>query len=167
MPDLRQHQRITDTQDLVAGLQSIGRPLKAGRVLNLSQGGMLVTGTTLPVGEITGFELAGPGFRCAGTAKVAHTTDGATGLQFICWRGEADRSVRALVVRRTHNTVAASIQRSRRFHSAPRTEPARRPPQGGIHRKPTAHLTSLQLRRPGPWTHRVCYCRPPITPAAA
>ena len=111
MPDLRQHPRITDTQDLIAGLQAIGRPLKAGRVLNLSEGGMLVTGTTLGVGDVTGFELAGPGFRYAGVANVAHTTDGATGLQFICWRGQADRSVRALVTRRSHNADAGSLDR--------------------------------------------------------
>jgi len=111
LPDLRQHQRITDTKDMVAGLQAIGHPFTAGRVLNLSQGGMLVAGATLAVGEVTGFELAGTGFRYAGTAKVAHTTDGATGLRFICWRGNAGQSVRALLARRSHNSDAAASER--------------------------------------------------------
>ena len=109
MPDRRQHPRITDTQDLLASLRAIGHPRTLRRVLNLSQGGMLVAGTTLSVGEVTGFELAGSGFRHTGVANVAHTTASATGLHFLCWQGQADMPLRALVEDRSRDRDAASI----------------------------------------------------------
>ena len=106
MANLRQHPRITDTRDLLASLRTIDLPRTDGRVLNLSQGGMLVAGTKFKVGEVTDFELTGPGFRYAGVANVAHTTDGATGLRFLSWQGQADRPVRALIDNRSGNREA-------------------------------------------------------------
>ena len=100
--DLRQYPRIADTSDLLASLRSIGRSEHVGRVLNLSQGGMLVAGGELKIGEISGFELAGPGFRYAGIAEIAHRTNGALGLRFIWWRARADRSLRELVKQRAN-----------------------------------------------------------------
>jgi hypothetical protein len=61
-------------------LRSIGRPAEVGRVLNLSQDGILVAATGLRPGEVTGIELHGPHFRYAGVAKVAHRSSGKTGL---------------------------------------------------------------------------------------
>jgi hypothetical protein len=70
-------------------------------VLNLSHGGMLVTGGDLAVGERTRFELTGPDFHYAGVAEVAHLTNGTTGLRFLSWQGEADRPVRPLIEQRS------------------------------------------------------------------
>jgi hypothetical protein len=105
----RQHPRISDTGDLLAKLGSIGRSPQAGSVLNLSEGGMLVAGSKLKVGQITGFELSGPNFHYAGVAEVAHLTNATTGLRFLSWQGQADRPVRSLIDERSEwraSTVA-------------------------------------------------------------
>jgi hypothetical protein len=102
MRNLRQHPRITDSRDLLASWRAIGSPRTVGRVINLSQGGMLVAGTQLKVGEVTGFELGGPNFRYTGVAKVAHTNGETTGLRFLCWHGQAERPVRTLIQNRSH-----------------------------------------------------------------
>ena len=101
MHDLRQHPRTTETQDLLASLPAIDRPNTIGRVLNLSQGGMLIEGADLNVGDVTGFELVGPGFRYTGVANVVHTIDRATGLRFLGWKEDADRRVRSLIENRS------------------------------------------------------------------
>ncbi len=60
------------TRDLSASLRSSGRCLGVGSVLNLCESGMLVElSSDLEVGEIGGFELVGPRFRCVGFAAVA------------------------------------------------------------------------------------------------
>ncbi len=71
------------------------------RVLNLCEAGMLLESSSdLAVGEISGFELAGPGFRYVGFAAVAHRSDGVIGLRFLTWEGPVDHSIRALVAAR-------------------------------------------------------------------
>jgi hypothetical protein len=116
MRNQRQDPRITDTQDLLASLRALGRSRSFARVINLSQGGMLVAETGLQVGEETAFELAGPGFRYAGVADVAHITNGATGLRFRSWQGQADRPMRSLIAKRGE----ASSDTRERHHSAVR-----------------------------------------------
>jgi hypothetical protein len=109
MHSARQHPRISDTRDLLAKLGSIGRSPQDGRVLNLSEGGMLVAGSELKVGEVTGFELSGPNFHYAGVAEVAHLTNATTGLRFLSWQGQANRPVRSLIDERSEwaaSTVA-------------------------------------------------------------
>lgn len=91
MRNMRRHLRITDTRDLVASLRMAGHAPERGRVLNLSQGGMLVHTSRLKVGETAAFELLGPGFRHAGLAEVVHRTGGAAGLRFLRWQGHAER----------------------------------------------------------------------------
>ena len=79
--------RTTDTKDLSASLQSNGRSCVVARVLNLCEGGMLVTTSSdLKVAETTSVELSGPGFHYAGLVKVAHREDGAMGLRFLAGR---------------------------------------------------------------------------------
>jgi hypothetical protein len=109
MHSARQHPRISDTRDLLAKLGSIGRSPQDGRVLNLSEGGMLVAGSELKVGEVTGFVLSGPNFHYAGVAEVAHLTNATTGLRFLSWQGQANRPVRSLIDERSEwaaSTVA-------------------------------------------------------------
>ncbi len=93
--------RSIDTNDLTASLRSNGRCLGAGRVVNLCEGGMLLESSSdLGVGEISGFELAGPDFRYVGFAAVEHRAAGAIGLRFLTWEGPVDHSIRALVAAR-------------------------------------------------------------------
>lgn len=54
----------------------------------------------LEVGELSGFELSGPGFRYVGFAAVAHRSEGALGLRFVAWEGPVDHAIRALVAAR-------------------------------------------------------------------
>jgi PilZ domain len=99
----RRHPRIIYAQDLSASLRPTGRSCIIGRVLNLSEGGMLVATSDLDVGGTTDFELVGPDFRFAGLAKVAHRTDVATGLRFLRWQRPTDPPLRAM--------IAASIRK--------------------------------------------------------
>ncbi len=94
--------RTSYTEDLSASLRSDGRCCGVGRVLNLCEGGMLVESSSeLEVAQTVGFELAGPDFRYAGLAVVAHRENGSIGLRFVTWEGgSVDRSVRALVAAR-------------------------------------------------------------------
>ncbi len=99
--DTRRPARTTDTDGLSASLRSNGRSMGVGRVLNLCEDGMLVeTSGDLEVGELSGFELAGPGFRYVGFAAVAHGSDGALGLRFVTWEGPVDGALCALVAAR-------------------------------------------------------------------
>jgi hypothetical protein len=119
--------RTTQTEDLSATLRSAGRARVVGRVLNLSEGGMLVASSDLKVGETASFELAGPDFQFAGLATVAHRTDramgrvaelGGSGLPpYLC----ADRCA----------TAPTGGVRPRG-----RARPARAAPRGGAHRHP-------------------------------
>jgi hypothetical protein len=101
MRSARQYPRISDTADLQAKLGPLRHSPQDGRVLNLSEGGMLVAGSPLRVGEVTGFELSGPNFHYAGVAEVAHLTNETTGLRFLSWQGQADRPVRSLIDKRS------------------------------------------------------------------
>jgi PilZ domain len=105
----RQHPRITYAQDLSARLRPAGRSCVNGRVLNLSEGGMLVDTSDLDLGGTTHFELAGPDFRFAGVAKVAHRTDEATGLRFLRWQGPANRPLHALISARLRQREQDSL----------------------------------------------------------
>ena len=111
---MRRYQRIADTQDLVANLRSNGRRYGPSRVLNLSHGGMLVAGGELRQGDLASFEIEGPYFRYAGLAEVAHHTNGATGLRFVRWQGQADRTIRALIASRLRQGRSADPARLRR-----------------------------------------------------
>jgi hypothetical protein len=106
MPLMRRHQRIKDTQDLSARLPSTGNT----RVLNLSEGGMLIAASELEVGEVASFEFAGPDFRSAVLCEVAHRTEEATGLRFIRWDAPARHEIRNLIgarIRKQHIESAA------------------------------------------------------------
>jgi hypothetical protein len=96
----RRHSRITQTEDLSATMRAAGRRCVVGRVLNLSERGMLVASSGFEVDEATGFELAGPGFRFAGVAKVTHRSDRAMGLRILSWQGQANRPICALIAAR-------------------------------------------------------------------
>jgi hypothetical protein len=98
---MRAHLRITETEDLSATLWTPDRRLTARPVLNLGEGGMLVADLDLDVGVLASFEIAGLYFRYAGVAAAAHNTDGATGVHFVRWQGQADRPLRALIAART------------------------------------------------------------------
>jgi hypothetical protein len=104
----RRHPRITQTDDLSATLRSARRTCVVGPVLDLSDGGMLVALDGLEVDETAGFELAGPDFRFAGVAKVAHCRDHATGLHFLSWQGPANRPVCTLIAARLRGGPGAS-----------------------------------------------------------
>lgn len=97
-PRITRPPRTTDTKDLSASLRSNGRCWIDGRVLNLSEGGMLVSSSMgSEVAETAHFELSGSDFRYGGVAEVAHRTGGAIGLRFLSWEGPAGSCVRALV----------------------------------------------------------------------
>ena len=91
----RQHPRITDTQELTATLCSTGISGSAHRVLNLSEGGMLITGSEpgLENGELASFELAAHNF----SANIVHHTPEATGLRFLRWQDQDNRHIQALI----------------------------------------------------------------------
>ncbi len=103
MPSMRSFPRTADTQDLSARLLSAGCHFAARRVLNLSEGGMLVAGGELDVGEIARFELVGPELRSVGVAEVAHRSPATTGLRFVQVDGLAGRELRHFVTARVHN----------------------------------------------------------------
>ena len=100
MAHARRHPRTVQTEDLSATLRAARRTCVVGRVLNLSEGGMLVAGRGLKVDETASLELARPDFRFAGVAKVAHRTDQAIGLQFLSWQGPAHRPICTLIAAR-------------------------------------------------------------------
>jgi hypothetical protein len=106
----RQHPRITDTRDLRATFRSTGDSGSAHRVLNLSEGGMLITGTELGLenGELATFELAARNFSAAGTANVVHQTRQATGLRFLGLHGQDDRELQGLIAAASH-TLAHEV----------------------------------------------------------
>jgi len=103
MPSMRRSPRTTDTQDLTARLLSAGCHFAARRVLNLSEGGMLVAGGELDVGEMARFELIGPELRSVGVAQVAHRSPATTGLRFVQVDALAGRELRHMVDGRVRN----------------------------------------------------------------
>ncbi len=113
MPFLRNHPRTTDTQDLSIRLHPTGRRRSSRRVLNLSEGGMLIAGAELEVGSVMDFELAAGEFHAAGIAEVEHCSGGTTGLRFVRWDATADRKIHQLIIDRIrkqrHEESARSI----------------------------------------------------------
>ena len=100
MNNARRHPRITDVHDFRAWFGS-GRESKGvDRVLNLSEGGMLVAGHSLELGQQTGFELSGPSFHYAGVAEVVHLTSETAGLRFLSWQSHDNRPIRSLIEQR-------------------------------------------------------------------
>jgi hypothetical protein len=112
MADARQP-RTTQTRDLSATLWSARHVCVVGRVLNLSDGGMLFGGSDLDVGEQTSFVLEGPGFQFSGLAVVAHRADHATGLRFLGWEGPAYRQICGLVAARLRGPLSSDQARRR------------------------------------------------------
>ena len=101
MTNARQHPRVTDVQDFHARFGSGQGSRGVDRVLNLSEGGMLVADHSLEVGQQTGFELSGPSFHYAGVAEVVHLTSETTGLRFLSWQSHDNRPIRSLIERRS------------------------------------------------------------------
>jgi hypothetical protein len=132
MNNARQHPRITDVQDVRATFGSGHDSRGVDRVLNLSEGGMLVADDTLDVGQTTGFELSGPSFHYAGVAEVMHLTNDTTGLRFLSWQTRDNRPIRSLIEQRAEWQAPAHAgdQRDDRVvrRVAVLTGPARQPP---------------------------------------
>jgi hypothetical protein len=101
MNNARRHQRITDVHDVAARFGSGPDSRGVDRVLNLSEGGMLVADGSLDVGARTGFELSGPDFHYAGVAEVVHLTSETTGLRFLSWQNHDDRPIRSMIEQRS------------------------------------------------------------------
>jgi hypothetical protein len=101
MTNARRHPRITDVHALRARLGSDRDARGVDRVLNLSEGGMLVADDTLTVGQSIGFELSGPSFHYAGVAEVMHLTNETTGLRFLSWQTRDNRPIRSLIEQRS------------------------------------------------------------------
>jgi hypothetical protein len=101
MNNARRHARITDVQDFQARFGSGRESRNVDRVLNLSEGGMLVADNSLDVGQKTGFELSGPSFHYAGVAEVVHLTSETTGLRFLSWQSHDNRPIRSLIEQRS------------------------------------------------------------------
>ena len=101
MNNARRHARITDVHDFRARFRAGSGSGGADRVLNLSEGGMLVADSSLEVGQRTGFELSGPDFHYAGVAEVVHLTSETAGLRFLSWQSHDNRPIRSLVEQRS------------------------------------------------------------------
>jgi hypothetical protein len=113
MPFSRNHPRTTETQDLSIEMRAAGRRASHRRVLNLSEGGMLIAGGRLKVGSLTNFELEAGEFHAAGVAEVEHSTPDTTGLRFVRWDALADRKIHELIVERVrrqqHDEAARTV----------------------------------------------------------
>jgi hypothetical protein len=108
MTNARRHPRITDVRDVRANLGSEGDSRGVDRVLNLSEGGMLLADQSLTIGQRTGFELSGPSFHYAGVAEVVHLTTETTGLRFLSWQSHDNRPIRSLIEQRSDWQAPAS-----------------------------------------------------------
>jgi PilZ domain len=132
MHNARRHPRITDVRDVRARFGSGGGSRGVDRVLNLSEGGMLVADDTLNVGQSTAFELSGPDFHYAGVAEVMHLTNETAGLRFLSWQARDNRPIRSLIEQRSdwHAPANASDQGADRVirRVAVLTGPTRRSP---------------------------------------
>jgi hypothetical protein len=143
MTNARRHPRITAVHDVRARFGSGRDSRGVDRVLNLSEGGMLVADQSLAVGQTTGFELSGPSFHYAGVAEVVHLTSETAGLRFLSWQDHENRPIRSLIERRSDWQAPASpdtqrddpvIRRvavitGRRRESLPQNPPS--PPEAG------------------------------------
>jgi len=114
MSNARRHPRITDVQDVRARFGSGGDARGVDRVLNLSEGGMLVADQSLDVGQTTGFELSGPSFHYAGVAEVVHLTTETTGLRFLSWQSHDNRPIRSLIEQRADWHVPTDAESKRK-----------------------------------------------------
>jgi hypothetical protein len=114
MSNARRHPRITDVIDVRARFGSGHSSRGVDRVLNLSEGGMLVADDSLNVGQSTAFELSGPSFHYAGVAEVMHLTNETTGLRFLSWQARDNRPIRSLIEQRSewHAPADPSDQRA-------------------------------------------------------
>jgi PilZ domain len=136
MTNARRHPRITDLPDVRAKFGSGRDSRGVDRVLNLSEGGMLVADQSLTVGQTTGFELSGPSFHYAGVAEVVHLTSETTGLRFLSWQSHDNRPIRSLIEQRSdwQAPVSPDIKRDggvvRRVAviTGPRRDPLPQPP---------------------------------------
>jgi hypothetical protein len=143
MTNARRHPRITAVHDVRARFGSGRDSRGVDRVLNLSEGGMLVADQSLAVGQTTGFELSGPSFHYAGVAEVVHLTSETAGLRFLSWQDHDNRPIRSLIEQRSDWQAPASpdtqrddpvIRRvavitGRRRESLPQNPPS--PPEAG------------------------------------
>jgi hypothetical protein len=114
MSNARRHARITEVRDFRAKFGSGRDSRKVDRILNLSEGGMLVADGSLAVGQQTGFELSGPSFHYAGVAEVVHLTSETTGLRFLSWQSHDNRPIRSLIEQRSEWEAPASADDQRR-----------------------------------------------------
>ena len=117
--------RTRNTRDLSVSLRSAGRPYGPGGILNLCEGGMLISSASdLAVGDIARVELSGPAFRYCGCARVVHCDGAVIGLRFLSWKGPVGRCIRTLVAARLRGeqldasaidrtTMWASVERDR------------------------------------------------------
>jgi hypothetical protein len=135
MNNIRRHRRITDVKDFRASFGSGRESRGVDRILNLSEGGMLVADDTLKVGQSTGFELSGPRFHYAGVAEVMHLTNETTGLRFLSWQTRDNRPIRSLIEQRSgwQAPAGARDQRDDRVmrRVAVLTGPTRQAPRKG------------------------------------
>jgi hypothetical protein len=97
MNNSRRHRRFSNVQDVRAKFGSGAGSRSVERVLNVSEGGMLVADDTLDVGERTEFELSGPSFHYAGVAEVVHLTNETAGLRFLSWQTHDNRPIRSMI----------------------------------------------------------------------
>ncbi|MGA2014637.1 MAG: PilZ domain-containing protein [Solirubrobacteraceae bacterium] len=107
MRTARRHPRISNLHGFQATLGRDARGAGGGgsgdadRVLNLSEGGMLIANDSLEVGQRTPFALTGPSFHYAGVAEVVHLSNETTGLRFLSWQGHDNRPIRSLIEQRS------------------------------------------------------------------
>jgi hypothetical protein len=113
MTNARRHPRISDVKDVRARFGSGRDSRGVDRVLNLSEGGMLVADGSLDVGQTTGFELSGPSFHYAGVAEVVHLTSETTGLRFLSWQNQENRPIRSLIEQRAEWQAPANASGKR------------------------------------------------------
>jgi hypothetical protein len=78
------------------------------RVLNISEGGMLVDGVRPAIGQRVDFTLEGAGLPGTGAARVVHRIDGVAGLAVERWEAPLGQAVHDLVLR---DLVAESMWR--------------------------------------------------------
>jgi PilZ domain len=114
MPFSRNHPRTTDTHDLAIRLRTGGRLQPKRRVVNVSEGGVLIAGGGLEVGSRVPFELAAGSVEITGVAEVEHCTADTAGLRFLEFEASADRTIHLLIRERIRKQ-----RRAEAAHAAP------------------------------------------------
>jgi PilZ domain len=137
MTNARRHPRITDVRDFRARLRSDRGPRDVDRVLNLSEGGMLVADNALEVGQRTEFELSGPSFHYAGVAEVVHLTTETTGLRFLSWQSHDNRPIRSLIEQRSEWAAPTEAGAERKAPVVRRVAVLTGPKRGGGPQRPS------------------------------